>query len=53
MNIIFSIFIDIPEDKLDNPGWYENGAHVKTEKSRNTKNAGDKNRHERERLQKE
>ena len=37
MNIIFSIFIDIPEDKLDNPGWYENGAQVKTDKSLNTK----------------
>ena len=37
MNIIFSIFIDIPEDKLDNPGWYENGLQVKTDKSLNTK----------------
>jgi hypothetical protein len=37
MNIIFSIFIDIPKDKLDNPGWYENGAQVKTDKSLNTK----------------
>lgn len=38
-NIIFSIFIDIPEDKLDNPGWYENGIQVKTDKSLQTKNA--------------
>lgn len=35
--IIFSIFIDIPEDKLDNPGWYENGIQVKTDKSLKTK----------------
>jgi len=53
MNIIFSIFIDIPEDKLDNPGWYENGAQVKTDKSLNTKNALYNNRHELERRHKE
>ena len=45
-NIIFSIFIDIPEDKLDNPGWYEKGVQVKTDKSLNTKNALYNNRHE-------
>ena len=53
MNIIFSIFIDIPEDKLDNPGWYENGVQVKTDKSLNTKNALYNNRHELERRHKE
>lgn len=36
--IIFSIFIDIPEEKLDNPGWWENGVQVKTDKSSQTKN---------------
>lgn len=36
--IIFSIFIDIPEEKLDNPGWWENGVQVKTDKSSKTKN---------------
>lgn len=35
--IVFSIFIDIPEDKLDNPGWYENGIQIKTDKSLKTK----------------
>ena len=53
MNIIFSIFIDIPEDKLDNPGWYENGAQVKTDKSLNTKNALYNNRVELKKRQKE
>ncbi|MDB2498486.1 hypothetical protein N9X90_04790 [Alphaproteobacteria bacterium] len=53
MNIIFSIFIDIPENKLDNPGWYENGVQVKTDKSLNTKNALYNNRHELERRHKE
>ena len=53
MNIIFSIFIDIPEDKLDNPGWYENGVQVKTDKSLNTKNALYNNRVELERRQRE
>lgn len=37
--LIFSIFIDIPEEKLDNPGWYSNGVQVKTDKSLKTKNA--------------
>ena len=53
MKIIFSIFIDIPENKLDNPGWYENGVQVKTDKSLNTKNALYNNRHELERRQRE
>ena len=53
MNIIFSIFIDIPEDKLDNPGWYENGVQVKTDKSLQTKNALYNNRVELERRQRE
>ena len=52
-NIIFSIFIDIPEDKLDNPGWYENGVQVKTDKSLNTKNALYNNRHELEKRQRD
>ena len=37
--VVYSIFIDIPEDKLDNPGWFENGVQVKTNKSLETKNA--------------
>ena len=37
--VVYSIFIDIPEDKLDNPGWFENGVQVKTSKSLETKNA--------------
>ena len=53
MNIIFSIFIDIPEDKLDNPGWYEKGVQVKTDKSLQTKNALYNNRVELERRQRE
>jgi len=53
MNIIFSIFIDIPEDKLDNPGWYENGVQVKTDKSLQTKNALYNNRVELEKRQRE
>ena len=53
MNIIFSIFIDIPEDKLDNPGWYENGVQIKTDKSLNTKKALYNNRVELERRQRE
>ena len=53
MNIIFSIFIDIPEDKLDNPGWYENGVQIKTDKSLNTKNTLYNNRVELERRQRE
>ena len=52
-NIIFSIFIDIPEDKLDNPGWYEKGVQVKTDKSLNTKNALYNNRHELEKRQRD
>lgn len=35
--IVYSIFIDIPESKLDNPGWFENGVQVKTDKSLQTK----------------
>ena len=53
MNIIFSIFIDIPEDKLDNPGWYKNGVQVKTDKSLNTKNVLYNNRVELERRQRD
>ena len=37
--VVYSVFIDIPEDKLDNPGWFENGVQVKTDKSLQTKNA--------------
>ena len=35
--IVFSIFIDIPEDRLDNPGWYDQGVQVVTDKSKVTK----------------
>lgn len=31
--IIFSIYVDIPEENLDNPGWWENGVQVQTRKS--------------------
>jgi hypothetical protein len=37
--VVFSIFIDIPEERLDNPGWYENGEQIVTNKSYNTKMA--------------
>lgn len=37
--VVYSVFIDIPEDKLDNPGWFENGVQIKTDKSLQTKNA--------------
>ena len=37
--VVYSVFIDIPEDKLDNPGWFEDGVQVKTDKSLETKNA--------------
>ena len=37
--IVFSIFIDIPENKLDNPGWFKDGIQVKTDKSLKTKQA--------------
>lgn len=37
--LVYSIFIDIPEDKLDNPGWFKDGVQVKTDKSLVTKNA--------------
>lgn len=37
--IVFSIFIDIPEERLDNPGWYEKGEQIVTKKSYNTKMA--------------
>ena len=35
--VVFSIFVDIPDDRLDNPGWYVDGVQVKTEKSKDTK----------------
>ena len=35
--VVFSVFIDIPEDRLDNPGWWENGEQVITDKSKQTK----------------
>ena len=35
--IVFSIHIDIPEERLDNPGWWENGVQVTTDKSKVTK----------------
>ena len=39
MNVIFSIYVDIADENLDNPGWWENGVQIKTNKSLNTKNA--------------
>ena len=41
--VVYSVFIDIPEDKLDNTGWFENDVQVKTDKSLQTKNALKKN----------
>ena len=35
--IVFSIYIDIPEERLDNPGWYDKGIQVTTDKSKVTK----------------
>ena len=35
--LVFSVFIDIPEDRLDNPGWWENGEQITTDKSKQTK----------------
>lgn len=35
--IVFSIYIDIPEERLDNPGWWENGIQINTDKSKITK----------------
>lgn len=35
--IVFSVFIDIPENQLDNPGWYDRGVQVETNKSLETK----------------
>ena len=35
--LVFSIFIDIPEERLDNPGWWEDGEQVVTDKSKQTK----------------
>ena len=32
--IVFSIFVEIPDDRLDNAGWYVDGVQVKTEKSK-------------------
>jgi hypothetical protein len=37
MNVIYSIYIDIDEKNLDNPGWWENGVQIKTNKSLETK----------------
>lgn len=37
--IVYSVFVDISEDKLDNPGWFENDVQVKTDKSLQTKAA--------------
>jgi len=37
--VVYSVFIDIPEDRLDNPGWFENGVQVVTDKSIRTKDA--------------
>ena len=37
MNVIYSIYIDINEKNLDNPGWWENGVQIKTNKSLETK----------------
>jgi hypothetical protein len=37
--VVYSVFIDIPDNKLDNPGWFEDGVQVKTDKSLQTKNA--------------
>ena len=36
--VVFSIYVDIPEDKLDNPGWFkEDGSQINTDKSREVK----------------
>lgn len=36
--VIFSIYVDIPEDKLDNPGWFkEDGTQINTDKSKEVK----------------
>jgi len=35
--IVFSILIEIPDERLDNPGWWENGKQIKTDKSKQTK----------------
>ena len=53
MNIVFSVFIDIPEDKLDNPGRYVNNELVDTDKSLQTKNALLNNADELQKRQKE
>ena len=37
MNVVYSIYIDINEKNLDNPGWWENGVQIKTNKSLETK----------------
>ena len=37
MNVIFSIYVDIADENLDNPGWWENGVQIKTNKSLETK----------------
>ena len=41
--VVYSVFVDIPEDKLDNPGWFENGVQIQTDKSLQTKIALKKN----------
>tara|TARA_Y100001963_G_scaffold157862_1_gene255421 strand:- start:6358 stop:7281 length:924 start_codon:yes stop_codon:yes gene_type:complete len=38
-SVVFSIYVDIPVENLDNPGWWENGVQVKTDKSLQTKNS--------------
>ena len=43
MNVIYSIYIDIEDDNLDNPGWWENGVQIKTNKSLETKLAFKRN----------
>lgn len=43
MNIIYSIYIDIENNNLDNPGWWENGVQIKTNKSLETKLAFKRN----------
>ena len=37
MNVVYSIYIDIDDNNLDNPGWWENGVQIKTNKSLETK----------------
>jgi hypothetical protein len=37
--VVYSVFIDIPEDQLDNPGWFDDDVQVTTDKSMQTKQA--------------